>query len=318
VGSFSSGNGGLSVAHDDAVLLMAYGTPDTLADVEPYFTHIRGGRVPPAAAVENLKARYERVGGGTPLRKITESVRSKLADFFATARVQRRVYMGMRHWHPYISETMRQMRADGIRDVTAVALAPHYSKLSIGAYRKAVEDANQELGEPFHLKFVDSWHSLPAFIRMMAQLVREGLQKFPEDERASVRVVFSAHSLPVRIRDWNDPYERELQESSSLVAKEAGLEQWSFAWQSAGGSTEPWLGPDILDYLDELKREGVKNVLQVPIGFVSDHLEVLYDIDVEAKEKAASLGMRLERTRLPNDSPELIKVLIEAVRSAES
>jgi ferrochelatase len=306
------------VAHDDAVLLMAYGTPDTLNDVEPYFTHIRGGRVPPPAAVEHLKARYERVGGGTPLRKLTESVRSRLADFFATARIQRKVYMGMRHWHPYIAETMQQMRADGIRDVTAVALAPHYSKMSIGAYRKAVEDANREMGEPFNLSFVESWHRQPGFIRLMTQLVREGLQKFPEEQRESVRVVFSAHSLPVRIREWDDPYERELQESSAVVAKEAGLGKWSFAWQSAGGSTEPWLGPDILDYLDELKKEGVKNVLQVPIGFVSDHLEVLYDIDVEAREKAASLGMRLERTRLPNDSPEFIKVLVDVVRSADS
>src|SRR5438270_117717 len=133
------------------------------------------------------------------------------------------------------------MRADGIRDVTAVALAPHYSKISICAYRKAVEDANTALGEPFHLKFVESWHAQPGFIRLMAQLVREALQKFPEDERDDVCVVFSAHSLPVRIREWDDPYERELRESSESVAREVGLTSWRFAWQSAGGSHEPWL-----------------------------------------------------------------------------
>lgn len=305
------------MAHDDAVLLMAYGTPDTLDDVEPYFTHIRGGRAPSLESVENLRSRYTRIGGATPLKRITESVRARLGEFFAKARITRRVYMGMRHWHPYISETMRRMQADGIRDITAIALAPHYSKLSVGAYREAVESANKELGEPFHLTFVDSWGREPSFVGMMAQLIREALLKFPAAERNGVKVVFTAHSLPLRIREWDDPYERELKESSALVAKEAGISDWRFAWQSAGGTHEPWLGPDILDYLDKLKAEGIRNVLQVPIGFVSDHLEVLYDIDVEAVEKARSLGMCLERNRLPNDSPEFIKVLVDVVRAAD-
>jgi len=224
----------------------------------------------------------------------------------------------MRHWNPYIADTMGRMREDGIREVSAVVLAPHYSKMSIGAYRQAVESANSELGEPFRVRFVDSWWRQPAFVTLIAGLVRQGLRKFPADDRDSVMVVFTAHSLPVGIREWGDPYEEQLTESSALVAREAGIASWRFAWQSAGGSQEPWLGPDIVEYLGELKGEGVRNVLQVPIGFVSDHLEVLYDIDVEAKERARSLGMTLERTALPNDSPEFIRVLIDVVRSIES
>ena len=303
---------------DKAVLLMAYGTPESLDDVAACFTHIRGGRAPSSEAIEHLRARYARVGGGTPLRRITESVRDRLEVALAAAGTPRRVYVGMRHWHPYIAESMHRMRADGIREITAIALAPHFSKMSVGAYRQAVEAANSEPGEPFQLRFVDSWGRQPAFVSLITRLLREALLKFPPGERDSVMVVFTAHSLPVRIREWGDPYETELTESSALVAREAGITEWRFAWQSAGGSQEPWLGPDILEYLEELKREGVRNILQVPIGFVSDHLEVLYDIDVEAKEKARTLGMALERTALPNDSPEFIGVLAAVVRSVET
>jgi len=301
------------MASDSAVLLMAYGTPERLEDVEAYFTHIRGGRTPAPESVANLRERYERVGGATPLLKISEDARAGLeAELAATGRAQP-VYMGMKHWHPYVAETVQKMYDDGIRHVTALVLAPHYSRMSIGGYRKAMDEKMAALGDPFELRFVDHWYEQPSFVTFMAGLVQRALTQFPEADCAGVTVVFTAHSLPERIRTWNDPYEAQLQESAELVARAAGLPAFRRAWQSAGGTGEPWIGPDILDYLDTLKAEGVRNVLQVPIGFVSDHLEVLFDIDIEAKDKARELGMVLHRTELPNAKPEFIKVLADVV-----
>ncbi|HTI63040.1 MAG TPA: ferrochelatase [Gemmatimonadaceae bacterium] len=297
-----------------AVLLMAYGTPDRLEDVEAYFTHIRGGRTPSPDAIANLVARYERVGGGTPLRRISEEVRDALEASLRAAAEPYRVYLGMKHWHPYIADTMVRMRDDGITDVTCIALAPHCSRMSVGAYCEAADQANRALGSPFALHLVTSWYDEPRFIEMMANSVRSALLRFPQAERDDVAVVFTAHSLPERIRTWGDAYEAELAESSAQVAREARIGPWRFAWQSAGGTHEPWIGPDVLEELEVIRQERVRNVLLVPIGFVCDHLEVLYDIDIEAKEKARSLGMRLERTALPNASPAFIRVLTDVVR----
>lgn len=297
------------MANDGAVLLLAYGTPGTLDDVEAYFTHIRHGRTPAPESVANLKARYERVGGATPLLALTEDVRAGLVNRLAAAGTPRPVYMGMKHWHPYIADTLQKMHDDGVRRFTALVLAPHYSRMSIGQYRQAIDEKQAALGNPFDIRFVDHWYDRDDFVRFMAGLVRQGLEEFPAQERGHVTVVFTAHSLPERIRTWNDPYESQLQASAELVAKAAGLPGFRRAWQSAGGTAEPWIGPDILDFLDTLRAEGVKHVLQVPIGFVSDHLEVLYDIDIEAKDKARELGMHLERTELPNAKPGFIDVL---------
>jgi len=306
------------MVNENAVLLMAYGTPDTLDDVTEYFTHIRGGRRPSDEAIANLEARYRRIGGATPLRLITESVRDNLERQLAGEGMRRSVYVGMKHWHPFIAETMRTMRESGVRRVTAVALAPHYSRLSVGAYRHAVEAAQQELGNPFDITFVDRWSDEPAFLTMMADRVTTLLGHLTANERKAAVVVFSAHSLPERIREWDDPYERELLASSAEVARRANLTDWRFAWQSAGGTAEPWLRPDILDYIETLAAEGFETVVQVPIGFVSDHLEILYDIDIEAAETARVLGMQLVRTELPNATPEFIRVLASVVANAES
>jgi ferrochelatase len=294
---------------------MAYGTPDTLDAVEPYYTHIRGGRTPSVEAVANLRARYERVGGTTPLLDLTRAVQERLAARFAADDDPRSVYVGMKHWHPYIAETVATMAADGVRRATAIVLAPHYSRISIGGYRKYLEQANAELASPVEVRLIERWGAEPEFIAMMAALVREGLEPFHGED---VTVVFTAHSLPVRIREWQDPYEAELLESSRLAAEAAGVTGWRFAWQSAGATGEPWIGPDILEYLGTLAAAGVRNVLQVPIGFVADHLEVLYDIDVEARDRASALGMTLARTRLPNADPGFIDVLSAVIRRAES
>lgn len=299
------------------VLLLAYGTPARLEDVEPYFTHIRGGRTPSPEAVEHLKERYERVGGGTPLLQITREVRTELEAELNAGGGAYRVYAGMKHWHPFVADVMREMKADGIRRIIAVVLAPHYSRISIGGYRRAVEEAQASLGEPFDIAFIESWHLEPEFIAMTAANVRAALDTFPPDcDR--VLTIFTAHSLPQRIREWDDPYERQLLETSAAVAERAGLGEWRFAWQSAGSTGEPWLEPDILDFLETIHAEGVTAALQVPVGFVSDHLEILYDIDVEAAARAAELGITFARTALPNATPAFIGTLAAIVRRAEA
>ncbi|MBC7790150.1 MAG: ferrochelatase [Anaerolineae bacterium] len=293
---------------------MAYGTPERPEQVEDYFTHIRGGRTPSPEAVERLRRRYERVGGRTPLLEITEKVCSSLErELNNRSDVRYRVYAGMKHWHPYIGEVMPRIAADGINRVIAVALAPHFSRISIGGYHKAVDDSQAKLTNALSVTFVESWHLQPEFLDLIAALARTALAKFPAKERDKVVTVFSAHSLPQRIREWNDPYESQLLASSAAIAQRAGLVDWRFAWQSAGNTGEPWLGPDILDYLGTLHSEGVKSVLQVPIGFVSDHLEILYDLDIEARGKAGDLGMRYERTEMPNAMPEFIRTLAAVV-----
>jgi ferrochelatase len=299
------------------ILLMAYGTPETPADVEAYFTHIRGGKTPPPERVEHLKHRYELVGGRTPLLAITEDVRAKLetalnsAPPLGTAHSALRtahfhVYAGMKHWHPFIADVMARMAADGITRIIAVALAPHYSRISIGGYRKSVEEGAAKLGDPFAITFVDSWHLQPEYLDLIADHIRAALPKFPADRRDKVLTVFSAHSLPERIRTWDDPYEAQLLASSAAVAERLGLPDWRFAWQSAGETGEPWIGPDICDYLETLRAEGVRDVLMVPIGFVADHLEIMFDIDYEATNKANELGMTLHRTAMPNATPAFI------------
>jgi len=298
------------------VLLLAYGSPETPDQVEPYFRHIRGGRTPSPEAVEHLRHRYELIGGRTPLLAITtDTARGLQAALDQRAPGEYRTYVAMKHWHPYIADIIPRLAADGIRRVIAIVLAPHYSRMSVGGYRQYVEQTIANLDAPMELTFVETWHMQPEFLELMSARVREGLTQFPRGE--NVCVLFSAHSLPVRIRTWDDPYEAQLNASCVAVARHAQLRDWRFAWQSAGGTGEPWLGPDIVDYLHVLHNEGVRNVLSVPIGFVCEHLEVLYDIDHEAAQKAAALGMTLRRTRMPNATPEFIAVLDALVAEAE-
>lgn len=292
------------------VLLMAYGTPRNLDEVEPYFTHIRGGRPPSSAALENLRERYRKVGGKTPLYERTRDVAEGLQNFLDRATPGAyRVYFGMKHWHPFIAEVVPRMAADGVRTAVAIALAPHYSRMSVGAYRDYVEKARSELPTHLDVDYVDRWHDQPLFRQLIADRIRAALEKFPASTREDVVALFSAHSLPQRIQEWDDPYPRELRESAAGVAALAGVKDWRFAFQSAGMTPDPWLGPDILDALDGLADEGKRQVLSIPFGFVADHLEILFDIDVEARDRAARRGIQLERITLPNADPEFIRVL---------
>jgi len=289
------------------IMLMAYGTPETPDQVEAYFTHIRGGRVPSPESVAHLQHRYELVGGRTPLTAITEQTcRALEQELNADAPGRYRVYAGMKHWHPYIGDVLKTMADDGVERIIAIALAPHYSRISIGGYRRALEEGALALGNPFAMTMVDDWHLQPEYLDLIADNIRAAREQFAPEERDTILTVFSAHSLPERIRTWQDPYESQLLASSAAVATRLGLSDWRFAWQSAGSTGEPWIGPDILDYLETLHAEGVTTVLQVPIGFVAEHLEILFDIDHEAKQKAQELGMHLERTAMPNATAPFI------------
>lgn len=300
------------------VLLMAYGTPESPDHVAAYFTHIRGGRAPSDEAVHRLQRRYQLVGGRTPLLDITNGVRDALERELNARGNAHRVYVGMKHWHPFIGDVVPRMAADGVTEAVALALAPHYSRLSIGGYRQALDAALVGMAHPPSVRFINSWHVHDGFIDLIAERVIEALDLWAVSPRAQVITVFSAHSLPERIREWDDPYEQQLLESCRAVAERAGITNWRLAWQSAGETGETWLGPDICDALETIHAAGSRDVLSVPIGFVSDHLEILYDIDYEAQRKAASLGMTLRRTRMPNVDPAFVNVLASVVTGATS
>jgi protoporphyrin/coproporphyrin ferrochelatase len=298
-----------------AILLMAYGSPEREEDVEAYYTHIRGGRKPTPEELENLKTRYRAIGGKSPLYRITGSTAEKLEARLDDVKV----YAGMKHWHPFITEIFDQMSGDGVTELLAVALAPHYSKMSIGGYQTSVEKANEDHGGKIKLAYVNQWHLNSVFIEKWWERILKAVdEKFHGVDRDEIFFLFSAHSLPERILTWQDPYKDQLLETADKLAQELKLarHQYGFAFQSAGHTSEPWLGPDILDKLKELSNNGWKNVLIIPIGFVSDHLEILFDIDVEAKQLAKELGIHVERTESFNDSEDFIDVLASVVRMA--
>jgi len=284
----------------DAVVLMAYGSPERVSDVPAYYADIRGGRAIAPEHLADLVERYRRLGieDSNPLNEITERTRAALSE-----RTGLPVYTGMKHWTPHIADAAEEAIAEGADRIAGLVLAPHYSRLSIDGYRAQLERAVDRRAE---LTFIDSWHDQPLFIDVLANKVRG----------TDAHVVFTAHSLPARILEEGDPYEDQLLETSRLVAEAAGVRDWSFSFQSESPTGEPWLGPDILDHLAALHADGVEQVLVCPVGFVSDHLEIRWDIDVEAQEKADALGMRLERIDMPNDDAAFISALAAIVERA--
>ena len=284
---------------DVAVVLMAYGSPERLADVPAYYADIRGGRPIRPELLDDLVERYRRldIESGSPLNAVTEETRAALE-----AELGLPVFTGMKHWTPRIAEAAVRALAVGASTVVGLVLAPHYSRLSIAGYRAQLEEA---LAGRAELVFVESWHDDEGLVDFLAGRVRG----------TDAHVVFTAHSLPARILDEGDPYQEQLLETARLVAERAGLgEDWSFSYQSESATGEPWLGPDILDHLEDLHARGVLDVLVCLIGFVSDHLEIRWDIDTEAQEKARELGMRLERIEMPNADPVFVGVLAGLVR----
>ena len=283
-----------------AVILMAYGSPDSLADVPAYYADIRGGRPIAPEHLDDLVDRYRRLGieESNPLNAITEETRARLAE-----RLGLGVFTGMKHWTPHIDEAADRAVASGADTVVGLVLAPHYSGLSIAGYRDQLE---RGLAGRARLEFVESWHDDAGFVDFLADRIRG----------TGSHVVFTAHSLPARIVDQGDPYRDQLLETSALVADAAGVTDWSFSFQSESPTGEPWLGPDILDHLATLQAAGTRSVLICPVGFVSDHLEIRWDIDTEAQERAAELGMKLERIEMPNAEPGFVDVLAAIVTDA--
>ena len=285
-----------------AILMMAYGSPDKIEDIEPYYIDIRRGRKPTPEQLHELTERYKAIGGGSPLLKITKEQAESLKEKTGLP-----VYLGMRHWTPWIREAVEQMKADGIDEVIGVVMAPHYSEMSIARYIQNVEDAKTLHEADINFSFVKSWHDHPKFIEALNEKIEKALGLFPEGEEP--HVIFTAHSLPERILQNNDPYKVQLLETCDLLADMADIASWSFAFQSAGRTEEKWLGPDLLQEIEKLNGEGVKSILVCSVGFITDHLEVMYDIDIEAKKYAENLGIHLERTESLNAHPMIAEAL---------
>ncbi|MEE8267609.1 MAG: ferrochelatase [Gemmatimonadales bacterium] len=293
------------------VLLVAYGAPSTVDDVEPYLLDVRGGRPTSPEMVAAFQQRYQAIGGGSPLLERTNEQAAALARAMG-GNVP--VYLGMRHWHPYIRDVFQQIRADRITRIVALALAPHFSTMSIGAYAQRIEEGRGDIATTM----VRQWFDHPGFLDAVAERVREGLHRFPAGVRDDVPILFTAHSLPERILADGDPYEAQLQASVAGVLARIGPRPHRFAYQSAGQAGGPWLGPDAADVIASLAQADSRHVLVCPIGFVSDHLEVLYDVDIEYQQLAAASGIQLERTASLNASPLLIKALAALVEEAAS
>jgi len=295
-----------------AVLLMAYGSPNRLDEVEAYYTDIRGGRRPSPEAVEELTARYRRVGLPTPLLAVSTELGQRLERLLNADPPDDGIYtvhLGMKHWAPRIASAVAELVESGADRMIAVVLAPHYSTISTEGYRRKVEAALATIGAapPVSLDFVESWHELDGYLRAVAENVRMVRAEFANPDE--VVAIFTAHSLPARILNDGDPYQEQLLRTSELVARLAGIEQWRFSYQSQSHSGEPWLGPDLLDTIEELAAQGHRAVLVASVGFIADHLEILYDIDIEAKEKADALGIELRRTPMLNADPRLARAL---------
>ncbi len=283
-----------------AVILMAYGSPDRLADVPAYYADIRGGRPIRPELLEDLVARYRALGiddsdGPSPLNAITEETRAALEEATGI-----RVLTGMRHWEPRIAAAVEAAHELGHDMLVGLVLAPHWSSLSIEKYRQLFDDA---VAGRVETRFVREWGTEPGFVSLLAERCR-----------GASHVVFTAHSLPARITEAGDTYAESLLETSRRVAELAAVPEWSFAFQSESPTGEPWLGPDIRDHLDALAARGVTDVLACPVGFVSDHLEIRWDLDVEAADRARELGIRFARIEMPNADPALIDVLAGIVR----
>jgi len=293
-----------------AALLLAYGGPDSLEDIPAYLLDIRGGRETPQHLIDEIADRYRQIGGRSPLLAITQSLARKLSE-----QIDLPVYVGMRHWHPYIKDVVAQMAIDGVRHIVAVCMAPHYSALSIGAYRQRLDEAVQATGQDITISFVESWGTQPDYLDGVAANVAEALARFPQDARSGVRLVFTAHSLPAFILERGDPYDEQLRETARLLAERLDLSEsrWMFCYQSAAQTGTPWLGPQIEEVIPSLAGEGVRNVVVAPIGFVADHVEVLYDIDIGVQAIAGARGLRVERPPMLNDGEAIVRALASLV-----
>ncbi|MEH7122023.1 ferrochelatase [Bacillus sp. JJ1773] len=297
------------------LLVMAYGTPNKEEDIERYYTHIRIGRKPSPEMLEDLRARYEAIGGISPLAKITLDQGKSLETYLNENQEEYefQMYLGLKHIEPFIEDAVKQMNQDGIEEAVSIVLAPHFSTFSVKSYNGRAKEEAEKLGGPV-IHSVESWYDEPKFIQYWVDRVKSTFEGMPQEEREKSVLIVSAHSLPEKILQLGDPYPKQLQETADMIAKGAGVKNYAVGWQSAGNTPEPWLGPDVQDLTRELyETEGYKAFVYTPVGFVSDHLEVLYDNDYECKVVADEIGASYYRPPMPNDQPEFIEALAAVI-----
>jgi ferrochelatase len=298
-----------------AVLIMAYGTPSSVDRMQCYLSDIRGGRPMSEEFVAEFRHRYELIGG-SPLTALTYDQAKKTGEALERRGYDWPIYIGMRHWSPWIKDAIGQMYLHGIEEAVGIVMAPHYSAMSIGKYWAKIEEAQKMYGTSIKFSYVNSWYEQPNFLQAVENHIRAGYEKFAPEVRDKVKLVFSAHSLPARLIKMGDPYDDELKTNARIVAERLGNVDWMFSYQSAAHTGEPWLGPQLEEVIPALAKEGYKYVLVAPIGFVCDHVEVLYDIDIEAKQVAQEHGMQLERIEMMNSDPMFIEAVADAVVAA--
>ncbi len=297
------------------VLVMAYGTPAGLEQVETYYTHIRHGQRPTPELLADLQHRYQAIGGVSPLLEHTGAqVHGMQTALDAMAPGRFRTILGLKHVSPFIEESVAELTRDGVQRIIGLVLAPHYSRMSVGEY---MQRARAALPASVPFSAIESWHLVPGYVSYLAEQVLNiktrmiHVSGIPEEH---LEVLFTAHSLPARILRMGDPYPKQLQETAEAVAQAVPLRRWSVAWQSAGRTADPWIGPGLLEVLQALPAHGVEGVVVCPAGFVSDHLEVLYDLDIEASRLAAAQHLAFARTALPNNDPRFLAMLAEMIR----
>ncbi|HVA97125.1 MAG TPA: ferrochelatase [Candidatus Acidoferrales bacterium] len=294
--------------NSQAILLLAYGSPDTQDDIEAYYTDIRHGHPPDAAQLKELQNRYAAIGGKTPLLEITHK-QSKLLE----ERLSTKTYIGMKHWHPYIPDAVKQIADSGAKQIVAIVLAPHYSMMSIGDYKARLHHAIEEVDPTIQVSLIKQWGDNQVFIDSLCERIETTRKSFPHPDWDDIEVVFTAHSLPMKILEMNDPYQKELLQTSTLAAAKLNLPHWRLSFQSAGRTRDTWLGPDILQELQTIKKEGGKQVLVAPIGFTTDNLEILYDLDIQAAESAKEQGITFKRIPSANVTPRFIAALQDVI-----
>jgi ferrochelatase len=297
------------------LLVMAYGTPYTQADLVPYYTHIRHGRKPTPEMIEDLQNRYEAIGGISPLARITLDQAEKLEEHLNQVQdeIEFKMYLGLKHIEPFIEDAVKKMIEDGIEEAVSLVLAPHFSTFSVQSYNgRAVEEA--EKSGSLKIKTIESWYQEPKFISYWSNQIKRIYDQMPQVEKEQAVLIVSAHSLPEKILQYGDPYPSQLQETADLIAEQAGIQNYEIGWQSAGNTPEPWIGPDVQDLTRELfERKQYKSFIYAPVGFVCDHLEVLYDNDIECKLVTDQLGANYYRPEMPNAKAEFIDCLATVI-----
>ncbi len=297
-----------------AILTMAVGGPGSLDEVADYLKEVRHGRPTPVELVEEFRERYRRIGGRSPLLEISTRQAKALEARLVSEGFRVRAYVGMRHWHPFIHEAVAALARDALTEVVAFCLTPYYSRRSVGAYFDAVKEALAAQQLALRVRYVDRWNNVPALADAFAQQIVRSRELLARAGFPDPFVLFTAHSLPRKLIEEGDPYEKELRETMAAIVQRLPPLRSRMAYQSAGRTPDPWLGPSFEEEIEQLGRDGEKAILLVPFGFVSDHLEILYDVDLEAKELAAKHGVRLERTASLNDDPMFVEAMAAAVR----